>query len=194
MTTFARFRLGLSILCVVFLFAAHSAAFAASAEEQALAKESEAKCLSTVADSVTPQLIMKKIKEAVALVEKDGKKSFSQFKGKNSPFIFSGTYIWIHKLDSGVMLMHPVKPMMVGQKLIGLKDGNGKRFFVEMNQVVRAQGEGWVEYVWPKPGETKRSNKISYVHKAMCDGEEVVLGCGIYDKTKAEITDALKQP
>jgi len=133
----AHLLFALPVFCLLLLTT--TGANAVSPEEIALAKESEDRCQETAKDPVSAKLIMKKTADAVALVNKEGKASFSKFKGKDSPFIFSGTYIWIHNLNNGVMLMHPVKPMMVGQKLIGLKDGNGKRFFVEMNQVVRSQ-------------------------------------------------------
>ncbi len=137
------------------------------------------------------QAIIKKVDEAVALVEKEGKKSYKKFKGEKSSFRFLGTYIWIHDLK-GKMLMHPIKPKLEGKNLIGLKDGNGKRFFVEMNNKVKKNGSGWVHYTWPKPGEKKRSDKVSYVKKAKLGGEDVVVGCGVYDLTEAKVLEILK--
>ena len=154
-----------------------------------LAAESETFCASTAANKPTPQSITKMVDEAVALVTKDGAKSFPKFKGKDSKFIFSGTYIWINDFD-GKMLMHPIKPGMEGQDLLGLKDSNGKRFFVDMIAACKDKGAGWVDYMWPKPGATERSLKISYVKKAMLDGKPVSVGCGVYDMTMEEITKA----
>ena len=102
-------------------------------EIMALAAESEAKCVATEKDKPTPQQIVDKVKEGAALVAKEGKAAFIKFRGKDSPFIFGGTYIWIHDKD-GVMQMHPVKPKMESKPLLGLKDANGKTFFVDMNK------------------------------------------------------------
>ncbi|MGL1903744.1 MAG: cache domain-containing protein [Fibrobacterales bacterium] len=137
------------------------------------------------------QLIMKKVDQAVALVEKKGTAAFKEFKKEKGEFRFIGTYIWIHDL-SGIMLMHPIKTKLEGKNIIGLKDGNGKRFFVEMNSKIKADGEGWVHYTWPKPGEKKRSDKVSYVKKAMLKGKVVVIGSGIYDHTLESVTKLLK--
>lgn len=151
-----------------------------------LAAESEKYCAATAATKATPQMIIDKVNEAVALVEKEGAASFKKFKGKGCTFIFAGTYIWINDMD-GIMLMHPIKPGMEHQNYVGLKDGNGKRFFVDMITVCKEKGDGWVDYTWPKPGEKERSLKVSYVKKASCDGREVVVGCGVYDMTLEEI-------
>jgi signal transduction histidine kinase len=50
------------------------------------------------------------------------------------------------------MLMHPIKHKMEGRHLISLKDEQGKRFFVTMNNLADQKGEGWVDYMWPEPG------------------------------------------
>jgi cytochrome c len=169
------------VLCSAFMVSAE-----VSEAAKALAAESEAYCASTANTQVTPAMIVEKVNKAVALVEKEGKKGFAKFKGKGSAFIFAGTYIWINDLE-GKMLMHPIKPGMEGQALIGLKDSNGKRFFVDMISVCKEKGAGWVDYMWPKPGKTERSLKISYVKKATCDDVAVLVGCGVYDMTMEEI-------
>jgi len=43
------------------------------------------------------------------------------------------------------------------------------------------KGSGWVDYMWPKPGEKSPSKKVSYVKGAkMPTGEVVIVGAGIY--------------
>jgi signal transduction histidine kinase len=152
---------------------------AADADPMELAKESEARCTATAGDKATPQLVMQKVREAAALVAKDGRTAFAKFKGKDSPFLFCGTYIWIHD-GEGRMQMHPIKPKMEGKDLLGLKDSKGKTFFVDMNTVAAAGG-GWVDYMWPKPGEKEPSLKVSYVAQAKNGGETFIIGCGVYD-------------
>src|SRR5574343_1109732 len=71
-------------------------------------------------------------------------------------------YFWINDLTD-LMVMHPIKPELDGKKLDQLKDKNGKFLFAEFNKVVKAQGEGFVDYVWPKPGSDTPVAKISYV-------------------------------
>lgn len=155
-----------------------------------LAKESEEFCMSTASTKPTPAMIIEKVNKAAALLEKEGKAAFPKFKGKDSEFIFAGTYIWIHD-ETGLMRMHPIKYKMEGQNYIDLKDSNGKLFFVSMNELAKAKGSGWVEYMWPKPGEKNISKKISYVKLVKVDGEAMVVGCGVYDMNEADIKGAL---
>jgi signal transduction histidine kinase len=160
----------------------------AAADAEALAAESEAKCVATAAAKPTPAQIVAKVREAAALVAKDGRAAFPAFRGKDSAFIFGGTYIWIHDMD-GVMQMHPVKPKMEKKPLIGLKDANGKAFFVDMNKVAAAGG-GWVDYLWPKPGEKEPVLKVSYVVEAKHADGHFVIGCGVYDMTMDEVVQS----
>jgi len=86
-------------------------------------------------------------------------------------------YFWINDLN-GLMVMHPIKPEMNGTKLDQLKDKNGKYFFVEFNNIVKAQGAGFVDYLWPKPGSDEGVPKLSYVKGFEPWGW--VIGSGIY--------------
>lgn len=150
-----------------------------------LARETEAACAASASTKATPEMVVRKVEEACALLEKEGSAAYPKFKGKDSPFIFAGTYIWIHDLH-GVMRMHPIKYKMEGQRLIDLKDVNGKRFFTLMNAVAIKSGAGWVDYLWPKPGEKEPLLKVSYVRKCRVDGEDLVVACGIYDVSPEE--------
>ncbi len=147
-----------------------------------LAKESEARAVATSKDPLTTDLIVKKVDEACKLVGQQGEAAFSAFQGKGSDFIFSGTYIWIHD-QHGIMRMHPIKNKLNGKNLINLADSTGKLFFAVMNEVSEQNGSGWVDYMWPKPGEKKPYAKISYVKQVKYGEDTFVVGCGTYDET-----------
>jgi len=151
-----------------------------SADE--LAKESEARAVATAKDKLTTDLIMKKVDDACALLGKEGEAAFPAFQGKDSEFIFAGTYIWIHD-QKGVMRMHPIKYKLNGKSLINLADSNGKLFFAVMNEVTDQKGSGWVDYMWPKPGDKKPYPKISYVKQVKHGDDTFVVGAGTYDET-----------
>lgn len=176
-----------SLVCALSLTSA--SLLAADTDPAALAAESESYCTSTIKEKPTaPDVITGKVKEACALLEKEGPGALLKFKGKNSPFIYEGTYIWVHTLAEAEMLMHPIKHKMEGNKLIGLKDTKGKRFFVVMNDLVKEKGEGWVEYWWPKPGSQESIRKLSFVKKCkMANGVEVVVGSGIYNGAEQDL-------
>jgi len=86
-------------------------------------------------------------------------------------------YFWVQDRTPS-MVMHPLKPALDGQDLRSFKDENGKALFVEMAQQVKANGEGFVDYVWPLPGETSPTDKISYVKEFKPWGWTI--GSGIY--------------
>jgi len=183
-----------NVFALAFVLTLAFAAGALAADDPAaLADESAAYCNSTRGEGYTqPADIVDQVKQACAVLEKEGTAAFAKFQGEGSDFLFKGTYMWIHTLDDGTMLMHPMKYKLNGKSVIGLKDKKGKRFFATMNKVVKANGEGWVEYYWPKPGTNEIVHKVSYVRGCKTpDGQELVVGCGLYkfnDETLSGLT------
>jgi signal transduction histidine kinase len=155
-----------------------------------LAKETEKATAESDIFAATPQLVMSKVKQAVKLLEKYGKSAFPEFKGKHSPFIYSGTYIWVNDYN-GVMVMHPIQAQMENKNLLDWKDKRGKMIFREFIKVCKSKkGSGWVDYYWPKPGDPKNAppaRKVSYVMRAKVDGQDMVVGSGIYDLSDKQI-------
>ena len=86
-------------------------------------------------------------------------------------------YFWINDMEPR-MVMHPYKPQLNGKDLSGNQDPNGKRLFVEMVRVCKEKGEGFVDYMWPKPGMDEPQPKLSYV-KLLPEWGWIV-GTGIY--------------
>jgi hypothetical protein len=156
----------------------------------AQAAESEQYCASTLVKDhpMAPESVTAKVNEACALLEKEGQAAFPKFSGKGSPFLYEGTYVWIHSLNHCKMLVHPIKFKMVGCNLVSVKDIKGKRLFAVMNDLVREKGEGWVEYYWPKPGSEDAVHKVSFVKKCrLPDGTEVVVGSGLVNYRDADV-------
>ena len=86
-------------------------------------------------------------------------------------------YFWINDMDN-VMVMHPIKPALEGKNLVDLKDPTGKFIFQEMIKVVKADGEGYVDYYWPKPGAEEPVLKYSHVEGFAPWGW--IVGTGVY--------------
>jgi len=89
-------------------------------------------------------------------------------------------YLWINDMQPK-MVMHPIKPSLNGEDLSEFKDPNGKKLFVEMAQACDENGEGFVNYSWPKPGEEKPVPKLSYVR--LFQPWNWVIGTGVYLET-----------
>lgn len=86
-------------------------------------------------------------------------------------------YFWINDMQPR-MIMHPLDEDLNGQDLSQTKDPNGKAPFVEMVNLVRKQGQGFVEYEWHKAGSKDAVGKISYVKKV--PQWDWVVGAGAY--------------
>jgi methyl-accepting chemotaxis protein len=86
-------------------------------------------------------------------------------------------YFWINDMNP-VMIMHPYKPQLNGKDLSQSKDPNGKKLFVEMVETCRENGEGFVNYYWPKYGADKPQPKISYVK--LFKKWNWIIGTGMY--------------
>jgi methyl-accepting chemotaxis protein len=85
-------------------------------------------------------------------------------------------YIFVYAMDGHNVLLPP-KPEREGTMMIDLKDPNG--YPVIRNSIEAARhGGGYVEYLWPKPGETVPSPKVSYV--APVEGWDWYVGTGMY--------------
>nr|WP_321527051.1 cache domain-containing protein [uncultured Cohaesibacter sp.] len=86
-------------------------------------------------------------------------------------------YFWINDMNS-VIVMHAAKPDLVGKDLSDLKDANGVNIFPTFVKTVKAEGSGFVDYMWPKAGSENAVDKLSYV-KAFAPWGWVV-GTGVY--------------
>ena len=122
------------------------------------------------------------VDKAAALTESKGKAAFSEFKKKGSEWLKGENYVFIADMN-GVILMHPANPELETKSILDLKDGNGKAFMREFVETAKTKGSGWVEYMWPKPGEKTPSKKLSYIKRAkLPTGETALVGAGIYLK------------
>jgi methyl-accepting chemotaxis protein len=91
-----------------------------------------------------------------------------------------GNYYFILGTDLH-LLMQPIKPELEGKDMSDYKDPTGKRLFAEIADVVKADGAGYVPYMWPKPGQQEAVPKISYSKLFAPWGW--IIGSGVYVDT-----------
>lgn len=101
-------------------------------------------------------------------------------------------YFWINDMDARIV-MHPVKPELDGKDGSSIKDPNGFALFTAFVNEVRARGEGFVAYQWPRQGEERAVDKLSFVKGFEPWGW--VIGSGIYiddlrEQTVSEVRNA----
>ncbi|MBN2039312.1 MAG: cache domain-containing protein [Spirochaetes bacterium] len=87
-------------------------------------------------------------------------------------------YLWVNDYRP-YMIMNPFSPQLNGTDISGLTDPTGKRFVLEMVDVCKKSGEGFVEYWWNSiKNKNKLVPKLSYV-KSFKPWNWIV-GTGIY--------------
>jgi len=69
---------------------------------------------------------------------------------------------YIIVLGSNTILMHPIKPDMVGSNPAVLKDPQGKPILLDAINAVKENGAGFTDYMWTKPGEQQPVPKLTY--------------------------------
>ncbi len=130
-------------------------------------------------DKATRQECVKMAKAAGEMLLKKGQEAtFEKINDPSGPFVWKDTYVFCMTIESGTMKAHPLKPRLIGKNLKGIKDMNGVMFVLDYINKANTHGEGWTDYMWPKPGEKKPSNKTTYTYKV--PGMDYMMAAGIY--------------
>jgi signal transduction histidine kinase len=130
-------------------------------------------------DRMEKSFVVDLVTDAVGQIEKNGRAAFPLFHDPTGPYIAMDTYIFVIE-KNGVDLVNPGFPSLEGRNILDVKDTQGKQPIREMLNVVETSGSGWVDYMWPKPGESVSTQKSAYVSKAKMGDEWVLVGCGVY--------------
>jgi signal transduction histidine kinase len=130
-------------------------------------------------DRMERAFVVDAVKGAVGQIERNGEAAFRLFHDPTGPFIAKDAYIFV--IDkNGVDLVNPAFPNLEGRNILNVKDTQGKQLIQEMLEVANSTGSGWVDYMWPKPGESVSTQKSAYVSKAKLGEKWVLVGCGVY--------------
>lgn len=96
-------------------------------------------------------------------------------------------YFWVNDTARPIptMIMHPIKPELNGKKMddpaYNCAMGKNQNLFQAFLEVCAKDGQGYVDYLWPKPnkkGETEAQPKLSYVKQIEPWGW--IVGTGVY--------------
>lgn len=130
-------------------------------------------------DRMERAFVVDTVLHAVRAIEQHGKAAFEQFHDPKGPYLAKDAYIFVVDMN-GVELVNPAFPNIEGRKLLDMKDANGKLFYHDMIRMIQRQGAGWLDYMWPKPGEHLPTQKSAYIRAARMGDEVVMVGCGVY--------------
>lgn len=120
-------------------------------------------------------------KQAAEMILQDKDAALVEISKRDGKFVWKDSYVFAMNLK-GKMLAHPMMPGLTKMKsLLSTPDKNTKEpkmLFVDFVVVAGTQGEGWVEYMWPKPGSTTPVVKETYIYRV--PGTSMFVGAGIY--------------
>jgi signal transduction histidine kinase len=133
----------------------------------------------TYNDRMERNFVVHTVEDAVEQIEKSGDAAFPLFRDPTNRFIAKDAYVYVIDTN-GVDLVNPAFPNLEGRSLLDMKDTRGKPFIREMLEVIQTRGAGWVDYMWPKPGESVSTQKSAYVSKASVGSRTLLVGCGVY--------------
>jgi cytochrome c len=86
--------------------------------------------------------------------------------------------VFLMNLD-GKMLAHPMQPELTKlPHCLLITDATDKALFVSFVNLARTAGQGWVDYMWPRPGKKSPSKKITYIYRV--PNQDVFVGAGVY--------------
>ncbi|MGZ3807459.1 MAG: cache domain-containing protein, partial [Bacteriovorax sp.] len=138
-------------------------------------------------DRMEKSFVIDMMKDAANLIEQKGKDAFPLFRDKTGRFMAKDAYIFVMD-PNGVELVNPAHPNLEGRNLLDVKDVRNKPLVREMLKVAETRGSGWVNYMWPKPGDSVPTQKSTYAMKVKVGDQWYLVGCGVYlsDAPKAK--------
>lgn len=132
-------------------------------------------------DTATVAECIEMSKKAAEAILQDQDAALAEISNKTGKYVWKDSYVFVMDLK-GKMLAHPMMPGLMKMKnLLSTPDKNPvepKMLFVDFVVMAGTQGEGWVEYMWPKPGHTDPVIKETYVYRV--PGTSLFTAAGIY--------------
>ncbi len=134
------------------------------------------------ADSATPQEIYNGVHRGVALLQSEGAQGLEAFNDPKGAFAWKDTYVQVYNCGSQQIVGH-INPNLLKwspEKFSSIVDIRGNAITRLICEAAEDPKGGWVEYWWPKAGETKPVRKVTYVLQV--PGQPYQVSAGIYDE------------
>lgn len=104
------------------------------------------------------------LEKAVAAVKADEAGALAAFNAGADGFKDRDLYVFCGGAD-GMFTAHGANQALLGKSLKDLKDKAGKALGEEIYATAKAGEITEVDYMWPRPGETEPTAKVTYVTK-----------------------------
>jgi signal transduction histidine kinase len=139
-----------------------------------------------LADSAPKEMCVAKVKEAVRLINEKGvDAAIAVINRKDGGFAWKDSYVFVVDFQ-GRTVANALFPDHVGRNQMGLTNQDGRLIIQEFIEIAKTRGEGWSEYMWPKPEEMQKpkdqrvsSKKASYVLRV--PGQDMFAVAGVHE-------------
>ena len=139
-----------------------------------------------LADSAAKEMCVAKVKEAVQLINEKGlDAAIAVINKKDGGYAWKDSYVFVVDFQ-GRTVANPLFPNHVGMNQMGLTNKDGVMIIREFIEIAKTKGEGWIEYMWPKPEEMQKpkdqrvsSKKASYVLRV--PGQDMFAVAGVHE-------------
>jgi len=145
-------------------------------------------------ETATPKEVFDMVVKGAYLLENLGAEGLPAFNEQNGELTWKDTYVQAYNCGERQIPGHPSPKVraFTTEKFWSLQDSNGVYICREICNVAENPSGGWIEYQWPKRGETEPSRKITFVIQVPNTPWQV--SAGIYDDnvTIEELNKTLK--
>ena len=132
-------------------------------------------------NAATAEEVIAKVQEAAQYLHDKGQAGFPDF-NNNARWVWKDSYVFVFSCRDNKMIAHPLRPDLIGRPILQMQDDKGNHLFQALCVASDKAGGGWVEYLWPKPGEGNASRKITYALKTSVSFQpDVREAAGIYE-------------
>ena len=139
-----------------------------------------------LAESATKEECVAKVKEAVKLINEKGlDDAIAVINKKDGGFAWKDSYVFVVDFQ-GKTVANALFPEHVGRNQMGLANKDGRMIIQEFIEIAKTKGEGWSEYMWPKPEEMQKpkdqrisSKKASFVLRV--PGQDIFAVAGMFE-------------
>jgi len=132
---------------------------------------------STIQDK--KELVKKLVDDAVVLIESKGPEGVEILQQQLGEFDQGESYVFVTS-ESGEDLVNPAFKDIEGMPIEAYSDPILKDSQMTIVNAVGEEDTAWVDYLWPKPGESNPSIKTSYLKKMIVNGKIRIVGSGYY--------------
>ncbi len=116
------------------------------------------------------------IRRARALIKSVGlDRAFVELGDPGGKYVDLDLYVTVYALDSTV-IQHVYNKGLIGKHGSEIKDTNGNAFGLEMADIARKQGNGYVSYTFLNPISKRVEWKTAYFERV----DDIIISCGAY--------------